>query len=175
VLCVAAGLAYTGGPRPIAYTALGELFVWLFFGLAAVVGTYFLQSGTVSWAAGVAGAMMGWLAAAVLVVNNYRDMDEDRVNGKRTLAVVLGRQGARFEYALFLLLPFAALPAIPALGAAGWTALAGWAAAPQAVAILQRFLRTPAGPALNGVLSDTARLQLVFAALVCAGVLVPEA
>ncbi len=75
---VAAGVAYTGGPRPIAYTASGELFVFVFFGLVATAGSAFLQAGHLSWAAAVAGAMIGAIAAAVLVVNNYRDLESDR-------------------------------------------------------------------------------------------------
>ena len=91
VAAIGAGLAYTSGPRPIAYSALGEVFVFLFFGLAAVAGSYYLQVGQVSTLAVLAGAMLGFLAAAVLVVNNYRDRDNDRSAGKITLAVRLGR------------------------------------------------------------------------------------
>ena len=92
VAAILAALAYTGGPFPFGYHGLGELFVFLFFGIVAVCGTYFVQAHNVTWGVLVAAVPVGLLVTAILVVNNYRDIDTDRRAGKRTLAVRLGRQ-----------------------------------------------------------------------------------
>jgi 1,4-dihydroxy-2-naphthoate octaprenyltransferase len=134
---VAAGAVYTAGPRPVAYSGWGEAFVILFFGLVAVGGMYYLHAGTTSATALLAGAALGLLAAAVLVVNNLRDIDSDRRIGKNTLAV---RRGVRFtllEYALLLHAPFALVLALagheagPTAGTHGAPALGGPALAPR--------------------------------------------
>lgn len=90
VASIVAGVLYTGGPRPYGYDGLGELFVFLFFGIVAVAGSYFVQTETLEWEAFALAVPIGLLASAVLVVNNYRDMDTDRRAGKKTLAVRLG-------------------------------------------------------------------------------------
>src|SRR5664279_3832881 len=105
----AAALSYSGGPRPISYTPFGDVVVWLFFGLVAVTGTYYLQTLAVGAGVLVAATIVGLPAAAVLVVNNYRDLEPDRAVGKRTLAVTLGRAFSRWQYATLLLAPFALL------------------------------------------------------------------
>src|ERR1043165_8127525 len=102
---IAAGAAYTAGPRPVAYSGWGEAFVIVFFGLVAVGGMYYLHAGTVGAAALLAGAAVGLLAAAVLVVNNLRDIDSDRRIGKNTLAVRCGRSFTSWEYAALLHAP----------------------------------------------------------------------
>jgi 1,4-dihydroxy-2-naphthoate polyprenyltransferase len=165
---VAAGIAYTGGPRPIAYTASGEFFVFVFFGLVATIGSYFLQTGRFSWAPTAAGAMIGALAAAVLVVNNYRDLECDRRTGKITLAVRIGHAATRIELAVLLLLPFAALPLLGALTGTGTRMLLPVAALPVAVLLMRDLARAPISPALNPLLKRTARLELMFGLLVCA-------
>ena len=96
---ILAGVLYTGGPRPYGYEGLGELFVFLFFGLVAVAGSYFVQTEDLRWEALALGVPVGLLAAAILVVNNVRDIDTDRRAGKRTLAVKLGRERARALFA----------------------------------------------------------------------------
>ncbi|MBI2306746.1 MAG: 1,4-dihydroxy-2-naphthoate polyprenyltransferase [Rhodocyclales bacterium] len=160
-----AGWAYTGGPRPIAYTPFGELFVLAFFGLAAVGGSYYLQALSLSPAAIVAALMLGAFAAAVISVNNTRDLATDARAGKRTLAVHLGRAGMDRVYAAELALPFAALPLLAFLGGHGvWLALP-CLAAPAALCLARRFRNEPAGPGFNALLAETARLQAVFAAL----------
>lgn len=165
---IAAGVAYTGGPRPVAYSGLGELFVWLFFGLVAVSGSYYLQTGGLSWAAVLTGALVGMPAAAVLVVNNYRDLDTDRQAGKNTLAVRLGRRASQLEYALLMLLPFGLLPLLYPLGGGfGW--LLPWLALPWAVKLVGRFKREAPGPVFNQLLAATARFQLSFGLLLCLG------
>jgi 1,4-dihydroxy-2-naphthoate octaprenyltransferase len=165
---VAAGIAYTGGPRPIAYTASGEFFVFVFFGLVATIGTAFLQTARFSWAAAVAGGMIGALAAAVLVVNNYRDVESDRRSGKMTLAVRIGHARTRIEFATLVLAPFAALPLLAWLTDTGPRMLLPLAAAPLAARLVRDLARAPIGPGLNLLLKRTARLELVFGLLVCA-------
>ncbi|WP_291991913.1 1,4-dihydroxy-2-naphthoate polyprenyltransferase [Candidatus Accumulibacter sp. ACC003] len=167
-----AGWAYTGGPRPIAYAPLGELFVLLFFGLAAVGGSYYLQTLTISPAVLLAGAMLGLFGAAVITVNNTRDLDSDRRVGKRTLAVVLGRRAAAWVYASEILLPFALLPWLAVLvGGGGWLALP-LLALPPALLLLKRFRDALAGPVFNQLLASTARLQLFFGLLLSVAILV---
>lgn len=166
LLSIASGLAYTGGPRPIAYSGLGELFVFLFFGIAAVTGSYYLSAGLVSWTVLAAAAALGLLAAAVLTVNNYRDLESDRSAGKITLAVRIGRRATRIEYALLLLAPFALVFPI-ALGHP--PALLSWAVLPWALWLAARFYLTPPGPPFNTVLARTAQLQLAFGLLLSAG------
>lgn len=160
-----AGWAYSGGPKPIAYTALGEVFVLAFFGLGAVGGTVWLQLGSVPPEAVVLGLAIGLPACAVLMANNYRDLEADRLVGRRTLAIRLGAEGSKAAYAGMVLAPFAILMA-PAAPDGGWVALA---AAPLAVKLVLAFASCPRGPAFNTILANTAKFQLVLAALVTLG------
>ena len=108
-VCIVAAWFYTGGKRPYGYNALGEVFVFVFFGLVATAGTTFVQAGTVSaesWAGGVA---LGFFACAVLIVNNLRDIEQDRVAGKRTLTVLIGARASRILFGIFMVLPFVIL------------------------------------------------------------------
>ncbi|TAM55784.1 MAG: 1,4-dihydroxy-2-naphthoate polyprenyltransferase [Acidobacteria bacterium] len=168
LLAIGSGIAYTAGPFPIGYHGLGELFVFVFFGLVAVGGTHFVQAGVLAPAAVWAGVPMGLLAAAILVVNNLRDAATDRAAGKRTLAVRLGERAARAEYGALLAAAFAAPPAAVAAGAAPPSLLLALGALPLAVAPLRRVLRERGG-ALNPALGETGRLELAFAALYAAG------
>jgi 1,4-dihydroxy-2-naphthoate octaprenyltransferase len=168
VLCILAGAAYSGGPWPVAYTCLGELFVWLFFGLAAVGGTYYLQSGTgLSAAALVAGGAVGLPAAAILVVNNTRDIDDDRRAGRRTFPVLFGPTASGLEYALLL------LGALPVCLWLTWPyrpwGLLVLVAAPWAVVLVCRFFAANDGPDYNALLAATARFQVGLALLLSAG------
>jgi 1,4-dihydroxy-2-naphthoate octaprenyltransferase len=163
---VAAGWSYTGGPRPIAYSGLGELFVWLFFGLGAVVGSYYLQTLRLGWPVFFAATMVGTLAAAVIVVNNYRDIDSDREVGKNTLAVRIGRLGSKLEYALLLLAPYLLLPTL----GYGWIWLSALTL-PWATYLVLHFWRESPGPAFNRILAQTAQLQLGFGILLSIGLL----
>lgn len=156
---LAAGWAYTGGPKPIAYGPLGEMFVFLFFGLLAVGGSYYLQTLSLSSGALIAGTLLGLHAAAVITVNNYRDLDGDAASGKRTLTVRLGRPATRRLYAAEILLPYALLPL---LGSAAWPALLSL---PLGLWLIRRFYCTTPGPAFNHLLATTAGLQLLFALL----------
>lgn len=167
-LCsIAAGWSYTGGPRPVAYSALGELFVWLFFGLGAVMGSYYLQTFRLGWNVFAAASMIGLLAAAVIVVNNYRDLDCDRKVGKNTLAVCIGRTASKVEYGLLMLVPYPML-LIP-MGLKIW-----WLPVltlPWAVNLVVSFCRKTPGPVFNRLLAQTVLLQLCFGCLLSIGLL----
>ncbi len=162
---IAAGYAYTGGPRPIAYSGSGEVFVFLFFGLFAVGGSYYLQTGHWSLVALAGGAALGCLAAAVLLVNNYRDLDSDRRAGKLTLCHHIGRAAARRLYAALLLGPFL----LPVAGIGDFWP--GLLALPAALLLIRRFWQEAPGPGLNLLLARTAQLQLFFGLLLGIGLL----
>ena len=171
IASAAAAMAYSGGPKPISYTPFGDFVVWLFFGLVAVSGSYYLQAMTLSPGVLIAATMVGLPASAVLVVNNYRDLDPDRAVGKRTLAVCLGRRFSRWEYAVLMLAPFALLGALAALTRLDVTLALPLAALPMAVALVRRFWRETPGPAFNSLLAQTAKFQVLFAVLLCAAIL----
>ena len=168
VASIAAGAVYTAGPRPIAYSGWGEAFVIVFFGLVAVGGMYYLHTGTLSASALVAGAALGLLAAAVLVVNNLRDIDSDRRIGKNTLAVRLGRRASAWEYAALIHLPFALAIGVFLMRGEAWL-LAPLALLPWATTLALRVARQPAGAWLNAALGATAKLGLAFALLLSVG------
>jgi 1,4-dihydroxy-2-naphthoate octaprenyltransferase len=172
IASIAAGLAYTGGPRPLAYRGMGEIFVLLFFGLVAVGGTYFLQTGGLSAHAVLMGAIIGMPAAAVLVVNNYRDQANDRKAGKHTLAVRYGNTFSRAEYAMLMLIPFIMLAGLWFATEFDAAALLPWIALPWALMLVRRFWVLPIGPAFNSLLAATAVFQLVFGILISIALLV---
>ena len=159
---LAAGWAYTGGPKPIAYGPLGEVFVFIFFGLVAVGGSYYLQTFSLTATALAAAALVGIHAAAVITVNNYRDLDGDARNGKNTLAVRLGRPATRRIYAAEMLAPYVLLPLLAGLG---WPGALPLLSLPLAFRLIHRFHNEAPGPAFNDILAATAGLQLVFALL----------
>jgi 1,4-dihydroxy-2-naphthoate octaprenyltransferase len=166
---IAAAWGYTGGARPYGYFGFGELFVFVFFGLVAVVGTTYVQTGTLpllAWAGGVAS---GALACAVLVTNNLRDIPTDAAVGKRTLAVRLGDRRTRTLYVVLLVVPF--LVAV-AIGVDRPLALVDLLAAPLAVSPARVVLGGAVGRALVAVLQGTARLQLAFGVLLALGLAV---
>jgi 1,4-dihydroxy-2-naphthoate octaprenyltransferase len=173
VASIAAGVLYTGGPRPYGYEGLGELFVFLFFGLVAVSGSFFVQLRHYDWQAFALAVPVGLLAAAILVVNNLRDMDTDRRAGKRTLAVRLGRERTRAMYAAAVYLPYLCVLAVW-LGYTGhftaWLLLC-WLTAPLAVRLVRTVRSRTDGPTLNGVLAGTGQVQLLFCVLLSAGLL----
>lgn len=172
IVSIIAGLGYTNGPIPYGYYGLGELFVFIFFGLVATVGTRYVYDQTAPADAWISGVAMGLLAAAILVANNVRDGDTDRVAGKRTLAVILGRNPARWLYAVMILGAFVVVAIAVALSRLpGWSILT-LLALPLAVSPIRTIFTETAGPPLIGVLKGTARLQLVFAALLAVGVLI---
>src|SRR5205807_389960 len=135
---ILAGVLYTGGPRPYGYEGLGELFVFLFFGVVAVTGSYFVQVQALPWEAFVCAVPVGLLASAILVVNNVRDIETDRRAGKRTLAVRLGCARTRALYACMLASAFLCAPLPWALGS-----MTAWLLLPLlALPLAARVLRT---------------------------------
>jgi len=165
--CVAAGWFYTGGPRPYGYVGLGEVFVFVFFGLVATVGTAYVQLERITGLAVAAAVPVGLLAVALLVVNNLRDIPTDTRSGKRTLAVRLGAPATRHLYAGTVLVPFAVAVAIAV--ARPWSLLT-LLALPLAVPPVRQVLGGEEGPGLIKVLGATGRLQLVFGGLLAIGI-----
>jgi 1,4-dihydroxy-2-naphthoate octaprenyltransferase len=170
---ILAGVLYTGGPRPYGYEGLGEVFVFLFFGVVAVVGSYYAQRQDLTWVPFVLAVPVGFLATAILVVNNVRDLETDRRAGKRTLVVRLGRNRARGLYAALVYCAFLAGPLTWALGAPGlspWLLLC-WLALPLAPPLVRAVRNRTDGAALNRALGGTGMLQLAFCVLLSAGLL----
>lgn len=167
---IAAGVAYTAGPRPLAYVGLGDVFVLVYFGVAAVAATAYLQTGEWDPAAAVLGGATGAFAVALLTVNNVRDRPTDEKAGKRTLVVRMGETRARRYYAL-LLAAAMILTAVLALGRLGPVMLAGLLVLPEVVRVAGMVLGDLQGRALNPILARTVRLQLVHAGLVAAALL----
>ena len=165
---IAAGIAYTGGPYPLGYHGFGDIFVFIFFGLIAVPGTYYLQSGTVNVLSLYMGIAMGMLSTAILVVNNIRDADMDKLSGKRTLAVQLGKKFSKIQYSILILIPFL-LP------------LYVWWNVENELSLLLTIFALPislhlinqifslSGSDLNLVLTRTARFLFIFTLLLSAG------
>jgi 1,4-dihydroxy-2-naphthoate octaprenyltransferase len=171
IASIAAGVLYTGGPKPYGYEGLGELFVFLFFGIVAVTGSTFAQLETWPWEAFVLAVPIGLLASAILVVNNIRDIDSDRRAGKRTLAVRLGRERGRLIYALMVYGAYVVAPLPWLLGSLSPWLLLPWLTAPLAVRLVRTVRRHADGPTLNEALAQTGMLQLAFGLLLSAGVL----
>ena len=169
VASIVCAIAYTGGPYPLGYHGLGDVFVLAFFGFVAVCGTAFVESGHVPLLAWWAALPPGALAAAILVVNNLRDRETDARAGKRTLAVRFGRRFALGEYVALVLLAYAVPVVLVGCGLAGLFTLLPLASAPLAVVLVARLLRTE-GRALNALLGQTARLLVVQGLLFAAGI-----
>lgn len=170
LVAILSAVAYTAGPVPLAYHGLGEPFVFLFFGLVATAGTTYAMLGELTPGALLAGAALGALASAVLVVNNLRDLEEDRASNKRTLAVRFGARAARAEYLLLVSSPFLLLGAGVGLGWLPRGALLALGALPLALWRARAFLRAEGG-ALNPLLGQTAQASVVFGGLLAVGVL----
>jgi 1,4-dihydroxy-2-naphthoate octaprenyltransferase len=168
LLSLVCGWLYSSGPRPISHTPFGELFVIAFFGLGAVGGTFWLAAGRMDAVAWIGGLALGLFAAAVLLVNNHRDRIEDARNGRRTLAILLGPKKSGALYAVLMLAPFALLAPLAALlpGRPVWVTLA---AAPFALIAIRRFWNEPPGRGFNAILAQTARMQAIYAAALCLG------
>lgn len=166
ILSLLAAVAYTGGPFPLAYHGLGDVFVFAFFGVIAVNGTVFLQTGTITGLSLLVSLPVACLATAILVVNNLRDIATDARAGKRTLAVRIGAAATRAQYVVLVAAPFLLLPFI--MREVGPLALVVAGALPIAVRETSAlFART--GPALNASLVGTARLHLAVGILLAIG------
>jgi 1,4-dihydroxy-2-naphthoate octaprenyltransferase len=168
---ILAGVLYTGGPRPYGYEGLGEIFVFLFFGLVAVTGSYFVQTETVTWEAVVLAVPVGLLAAAILVVNNVRDLETDRRAGKRTLAVRLGRPRTRTVFGLMVYAAFLLAPLPWILGALSPWLMLPLLLLPAAVALVRMVRSHTDGPTLNEALARTGMFEFAFCVLLAIGLL----
>lgn len=170
ILC---GYAYTAGPRPIAYSPLGEIFVLIFFGFAAVGGTYFLLSQTIEpmlfTFVLVLASSIGSMASAILLVNNYRDLDSDEKVNKLTLVHYTGRLAARVIYTAMIIYPYLLLLAL--VPVYSWFILTPLLSVPWAIKLIKLFLHLEISSELNRVLAITAQLQLIYTLLLSAGLL----
>ena len=167
---IAAGIGYTAGPFALAYVGLGDLAVLVFFGFVAVLGTYYVQAGALHPEAVLAAIPVGALATAILIVNNVRDLDRDRVAGKRTLAVILGRGAARAEFMALLIAAYAVPLGLWAQGLRSAWILLPFATGSLAMRALHAVWEREDGLALNRALLDTARLHAAFGVLFAAGI-----
>jgi 1,4-dihydroxy-2-naphthoate octaprenyltransferase len=174
ILSIAAGVLYTGGPRPYGYAGLGEPFVFLFFGLVAVNGSYYVQAEELDLLPFLLSIAIGAIATAILVVNNIRDADTDRRAGKNTLAVKLGRESTRRVYVALIVVAYLMLPiaAATADSATTWWIALGFLSLPLAIRAANPVLTKTDGPSLNGALAKTGALLGAFAILVSIGLLI---
>ncbi|MCP4249580.1 MAG: 1,4-dihydroxy-2-naphthoate octaprenyltransferase, partial [bacterium] len=169
VVSILATLGYVGGPRPYGYMGLGELFVFVFFGVVATVGSRYVHDSTAPGAAWLLSVPVGFLVTAILVANNIRDIETDAATGKRTLAVIIGRSRTAW---LFDVLVYGALVLLVVFAAAGWTprwTMLGALAVPLAVPVSRVVHTSTEGPPLIGALKGTARLHFVVGVLVALG------
>jgi 1,4-dihydroxy-2-naphthoate polyprenyltransferase len=166
---IISAIAYTGGPFPLGYYGLGDIFVFIFFGLAAVAGTYYVQAGSVSSAAWWMTIPPGLIITAILVVNNLRDLENDRKGGKHTLAVILGERFTKTEYLLCMLLAYLVLPLAAWLGIVSWFSLLAWGSLPIAFRAT-RAVFTQKGRPLNAALAGTGQAAFVFSVLFWIGI-----
>lgn len=169
---ILAGVLYTGGPRPYGYEGLGEVFVFLFFGIVAVVGSFFVQVRHLDWEAFALAVPVGLVAAGILVVNNVRDIETDRRAGKRTLAVRLGRVRTRVLFALMIYGAYVLVAATWAFGPLTAWVMLPWLTLPVGAEVVRQVRNRIDGPALNRALAQTGMLQLAFCMLLAAGVLI---
>jgi 1,4-dihydroxy-2-naphthoate octaprenyltransferase len=168
---ILAGVLYTGGPRPYGYEGLGEVFVFLFFGIVAVAGSYFVQVKHLDWEAFALAVPVGLLAAAILVVNNIRDIDTDRRAAKRTLVVRLGRERTRTLFAGMVYGAYVLAPVTWLFGPLSAWLLLSWLTIPLAAEVVRAVRNHTDGPTLNATLARCGLLQLTFCMLLSAGLL----
>ncbi len=172
VVSIVAALGYTNGPIPYGYYGLGELFVFIFFGLVATVGSRYVYDRTLESGAWVGGVSMGLLASAILLANNVRDIDTDRAAGKRTLAVIIGRRNAVLVFALCILGGVLTPPIGVVFDWLPPATLFTLLALPIALPLVRKLQMHVTGPPLIKVLKGTARLQLIVALLLSGGILI---
>ncbi|HEY5901614.1 MAG TPA: 1,4-dihydroxy-2-naphthoate polyprenyltransferase [Anaerolineales bacterium] len=167
---ILAAVAYTGGPFPLGYHGLGEVFVFIFFGVAAVAGTYFVQAGSVTNAIWWMTVPPGLIVTAILIVNNLRDIENDSKGGKHTVAVRLGERNTRMEYLLCMLGAYVVIPVAAWLGLVPWFSLLAWGSLPLAIKST-RVVFQERGRPLNAALAATGQTALVFSLLFWLGLL----
>lgn len=171
---ILAGIAYTAGPFPLAYIGLGDLFVLIFFGFAAVCGTVFVTSGTLPAAAWFGAASAGALTVNILVVNNIRDIDTDRAAGRSNIAIRFGRKAATWEYALMLVLAYSVPPVLVCKAIVTPWVLLTIATLPQGIKLWSVLRSEQAGKALNPILAKTAQLLLIYCLLFSSGLVIGQ-
>lgn len=169
---IAAAILYTGGPFPIGYNGLGEVFVFIFFGLAATVGTYFVQANTVTALAWWSALPPGFLIVAILIVNNLRDIRTDTAAGKRTMATRLGERGTKIEFFTCIGLAYLVPPVMIALGLASSWIMLSWLSL-GLLPGLGRMILFVKGRPLNQALAEMGRLALVYGILLGLGLIIP--
>ena len=170
IAAILSAIAYTAGPFPLGYHGLGDLFVFIFFGLASVAGTYYVQAGFISTAAWWMTIPPGLIITAILVVNNLRDLENDRQAGKRTLAVILGEQATKKQYLICMMAAYLVMPLAASIGILPWYALLTWASLPMAIRST-RLVFTTQGRPLNAALAGTGQVALLFSILFWIGLL----
>jgi 1,4-dihydroxy-2-naphthoate octaprenyltransferase len=173
IAAIVSAIAYTGGPFPLGYYGLGDVFVFIFFGLAAVAGTYYVQAGFVSTAAWWMAVPPGLIITAILVVNNLRDLENDRKAGKHTLAVILGERGTKVEYLICMAAAYLMIPLAAGLGYIPWLSLLTWASLPIAIRTA-RIVFTQKGRPLNAALAGTGQVALFFSILFWIGLFLSQ-
>lgn len=167
---IVCGYGYTAGPKPIAYSATGELFVLLYFGVFAVAGSYYLQTGSISTLSILSGTAIGSMASAILLINNYRDLDSDRLAKKLTLVHYIGRNSARYLYAALMIYPYAIIILMAVtLSTDAPAILLSLLSVPLAFGLIKRLFILPISEQLNQLLARTAQLQLLFSVLLSTG------
>jgi 1,4-dihydroxy-2-naphthoate octaprenyltransferase len=167
---ILSAVAYTGGPYPLGYHGLGDVFVFIFFGVVAVAGTYFVQTGSVSLAAWWMSVPIGFIVTAILVVNNLRDLENDRKAGKHTLAVRFGEQGTKAEYLLLMLIAYLIVPIFVWMKIIPVGAMLAWLSLPIAIRTL-RVVFTQVGRSLNTALAGTGQTAFLFSLFFWVGLL----
>lgn len=171
VASVLGALTYSGGPFPMASHGLADFFVFIFFGIVAVCGTYYVQALDLTWTVFFLSFPVGFVITAILVVNNYRDITTDAAVGKRSLAVILGPEKTRMEFKILVALTYALPVIMAAAGAVSlWAALLPLLSLPLAVVCI-REMNTLTGSPLNQTLAKTAKLSLIFSLLLAAGLM----
>lgn len=169
IAAILSAIAYTGGPFPLGYYGLGDLFVFIFFGVAAVAGTYYVQAGFVSAAAWWMAIPPGLIITAILVVNNLRDMENDRKAGKRTLAVILGERSTKYQYLLCMIVAYLVMPIAAFTSVIPWLSVLSWLSMPLAIRAA-RIVLTQQGRPLNSALAGTGQTALLFSILFWLGI-----
>ena len=168
---ILAGVLYTGGPKPYGYEGLGEVFVFLFFGIVAVAGSFFVQTKHLDWEAFALAVPVGLIAAGLLVVNNVRDIETDRRAGKRTLAVRIGRARTRRLFAAMIYIAYLLTPVTWVFGPLEPWLFLPWLTLPLAARVVRAVRTRTDGASLNQALARTGQLQLIFCVLLSAGLL----
>ena len=171
IAALVSAVAYTGGPFPIGYHGLGDLFVFVFFGFVAVCGTYYVQALNLTPVVVLAAVPVGALTTAILVVNNLRDIGTDQRTGKRTLAVVIGPQATRLEYGVLLIVAYATPVLLWGSGMVSPWVFLSFLTIPLAARLLRAIHRTDDGAFLNRTLAGTANLDLLFSILLALGLI----